>query len=106
MTGSGSGVTLGVGADIGSLATGATYAVSISLADALPLARLETGVTWPATSKLALISDANESNASLFAAGFDSNDSTPFRYFVASPSPPVCCAIANSFKRRIGSAIS
>ena len=106
MTGSGSGAISGSGADIGSLVTGATYAVSISAADALPLARLETGVTWPATSKLALISDASESSASLFAAGFDSKDSMPFRYFVASPSPPVCCAIANNFRRRIGSATS
>ena len=51
---------------------GATYDVSTSLAVALLLARLDTGVTWPATSKQAFISDASDSKASLFAAGFDS----------------------------------
>ena len=98
-TETGSGVTTS-GKDVSSIAgsgtgststeTGGTYAVSTSLAEAPLLAKLVIGVTCPATSNAACTSDASDNNASLFAAGLDIKDSTPFRYFVASPSPPVC----------------
>ena len=98
-TGSGSGtitgsVSIACGFTSGLVSTtlgvGGTYAASTSLAIASPLDKLAIGVTWPATSNAACTSLASESKASLFAAGFDIKDSTPLRYFVASPSPPVC----------------
>ena len=112
-SGDGAGTEAGSGLETGcsiissaSTGVGGTYAVSTCFASAVLDAKLAIGVTWPATSNAARISDDRESNASLFAAGFSIKDSTPLRYFVASPAPPVCCAIANNLSKRIGSAIS
>ena len=82
-----------------------TSAASTADAFASPLAKLEIGVTCPATSKDSSNSLANCNNPSLFAAGLLINDSIPTRYLVASPLPPVWLAIASIFNNRIGSAI-
>ena len=67
-------------ASIGSCATsGVEYDASTSAADALLLARLEIGVTCPATSNAALNSEARDTKPSLFAAGLAIRDSTPLR---------------------------